>query len=450
MVIRICATSFRVLISQYLGQCDLPQYYSTMKSPSVDLISFPTHDGLAFDPFLYNIDTDVQVNGLQDCMAKDNINYDAQSFPYHTLEETASAQDLRKSESLCPGPSYNPPDMVYRSENQRLIWPLPDRNAFLQDTTSNNATRRLSESKSLSTLSDSDCGVAASQAEEVQQTQSLLQLQMEIYDCSANIFHGGATSEANVEGYQNDIEASSKLFSMTERFIKLISDTQIPSTPTERQMSISQSHQQAPTITVNAHVPEVTKNSPHCFKRGPSSQYPDGAYNDAILDSSGPRSGAGSPNTAFFHLMMGCYTCLLTVYETVIERSGGRLSIASRSARRPPMAGLSSTLSTEKDLLLQPQSQLQAISYQLSKLSSTVRAALMSSQCQRQPERYSRKFPPGSLHQSRRSPSPPMLEESAIEAVEEQERALQVKIEKLKSLFNKPRDVKKKRSRLGA
>ena len=413
-------------------------------------MTFPTHDALALDPFLYNTHTDVQVNSLQDCMGKDNVNYDAQFFPYHTLEETAPAQDLRKSEPLCPGPCYNPPDMVYRLQDQSSIWPLPDRNAFHQDTTSNNATRRLSESKSLSTLSDSDCGVAASQAEEVQQTQSLLQLQMEIYDCSANIFHRGATSEANVEGYQNHLEASSKLFSMTERFINIISDTKIVSTPTERQIFIPQPHQQAPTIKVNANVPEVPKLSPHCFKRGATSQYPDELYNDVTLDSSGPRSATGSPNTAFFHLMMGCYTRLLTVYETVIERIGGQLSVASRSARRPSIVGLSSTLATEKDLLSQSQSQLQAISHQLSKLSSTVRAALMSSQCQRQPERYSRKFPAGSLHHTRRSPSPPMLEESAIEAVEEQERAIQVKIEKLKSLFKKPRDVKKKRSRLGA
>ena len=421
-----------------------------MESPSVDLISIPTHDALTLDPFLYDTHTDVQVNGLQDCMGKDNLNYDAQSFPYHTLKVTASAQDPSKSEPLCQGPCCTPLDMVYRLEDQGFIWPLPDRNAYHQDTTSNNATRCPSESKSLSILSDNDCGAAANQAEEVHQTQSLLQLQMEIYDCSANIFHGGATSEANVEGCESRLGASSKLLSMTERFIKLISDTHIPSTLTERQLFISQPHQQAPTIKVGANVHEVTKSSPHCFKRGASSQYRDGLYNEATLDISGPRSGVGSPNTAFFHLMMGCYTRLLTVYETVIESSGGQLSVASRSARRPSMTGSSSTLATEKDLSLRSQSELQAISYQLSKLSSTVRAALMSSQCKRQPERYSRKFSAGGLHQSRRSPSPPMLEESAIEAVEEQERVIQVKIEKLKSLFNKPKDLRKRKPRLGA
>lgn len=421
-----------------------------MKPTSVDLISFPTHDALALDPFLYNTHTDVQMDVLQDCMGKDSLNYDAQSFPYHILEETVSAQDPCKPEPLCPGPCCIRPDMVYRLEDQSMIWPLPDRNAFHQDITSIDTARRPSESKSLSTLSDSDGGVAASQAEEVQQTQSLLKLQMEIYDCSATISHAGATSEADVEGYQNQSGASSKLFNATERFIKLISDTQIPSTPTERQICISQQHQLAPTTKFNANVPEVTKNLPHCFNRGDSSQCLDGSYNDAILNSSGPRSGVGSSNTAFFHLMMGCYTRLLTAYETVVESSGSQLSVASRSARRPSMAGLSSILATENDILLRSQSQLEAISYQLSKLSSTVRAALMSSQCQRQPERYSRKFSAGSLHQTRRSPSPPMLEESAIEVVEEQERALQVKIEKLKNLLNKPRDAKKKRTRLGA
>ena len=421
-----------------------------MKPTSIDLISFPTHDALALDPFLYNTDTDVHVDVLQDCMAKDNLNYDAQSFPYHILEETVSAQDPCKSEPLCQGPCCIRPDMLHTLEDQRLIWPSPDRNAFHQDITRIDANRHPSESISPSTLSDSDCGMAASQAEEVQQTQSLLQLQMEIYDCSATIFHAGATSEADVEGCQNQSGASNKLFNATERFIKLISDTQIPSTSTERHIFISQPHQPAATTKVSANIPEVTKTSPYCFKRGASSHTLDGSYNDAMVDSSGSRSGAGSSNTAFFHLMMGCYTRLLTAYETVVERSGSHLSNASRSARQPSMACQSSTLATENDLLLRSQPQLQAISYQLNKLGNAVRAALMSSQCQRQPERYSRKFSAGSLHQSRRSPSPPILEESAIEAVEEQERALQVKIEKLKSLLNKPRRVKKTRSRLGA
>lgn len=420
-----------------------------MKSTSVDLISFPAHDALTLDHFLYNTDTDVHVDVLQDCMAKNNLNYDPQSFPYHIAEESVSAQDPCKSEPLCQGPCCIRSDMVYRLEDQRLIWPLPDRNAFHQDTTSINAGRRPSESKSLSTLSDSDCGMAASQAEEVQQTQSLLQLQMEIYDYSATIFHAGATSEADVEGCQNQSGASSKLFNATERFIKLISDTQIGSTPTERQVYMPQAHQPAPTIKVNANIADVTKSSPHRSKRGASSYSLDGSYNDATLDGSGSRSGAGSSNTAFFHLMMGCYTRLLTTYETVVERSGSQLSDASRSARRPFLSGPSSTLPTEDDLL-RSQSQLQAISYQLSKLNNAVRAALMSSQCPRQPESYSRKLSAGNLHRARRSPSPTMLEESAIEAVEEQERALQAKIEKLKSILNKPRHVKKPRSGVGA
>ena len=427
----------------------MPQYYPTMKSTSNDLISFPTHDALALDPFLYNTDTDVHVN-LQDCMTKDNLNYDAQSFPYHIVEETVSGQDPCKSEPLCQGPCCIHPDMVHTLDVQRLIWPSPDRNAFHHDTTSIKANHRPSESKSLSTLSDSDCEVAASQAEEVQQTQSLLELQMEIYDCSPTISHAGAASEADSEGCQNQSGAFSKLFNATERFIKLISDTQIPSAPTEKPMFISHSHQTAATTKVNANVPEVTKTSPYWFTRGAASHTLDGSYNDAIVDSSGRRSGAGSSNTAFFHLMMGCYTRLLTAYETVVDRSGSHLSNASHSARRPSMAYLSSTLATDNDLLLRSQPQLQAISYQLSKLGNAVRAALILSQCQRQPERYSRKMSAGSLHQSRRSPSPPMLEESAVQAVEEQERALQVKIEKLKSLLNKPRHVKKTRSRLGA
>ena len=426
-----------------LGESTLPQYYPTAKSTLADLTSFPMHDALTLDPFLYNTDTDVNVDILQDCMAKDNLNYDAQFSPYHTLVETVSAQEPSKSEPLCEEPCCIRPDMVNRLGDQRLIWPSPDRDAFHGDTTSINVHRRPSETRSLSTLSDSDCATAASQTEEVQWTQSLLQLQMEIYECSATIVLAGTTSEADVEGCQSESGASRKLFNATERFIKLISGNQNPS------IFISQPHQPAPIVRVNTDVPRVTRTSPYSLKRGASSSTLDGSYSDALLDASGPRNGAGSSNTAFFHLMMGCYTRLLTAYETVVERYGNQLCDTSRLARRPSTVSLSSTLATENDPLARSQLQLQRISYQLSKLNNAVRAALMSSQCQRQPERYLWNSA-GSLHQARRSPSPQMLEESAIEVVEEQERVLQAKIEKIKSLWNNPRQIKRTKSRLDA
>ena len=374
-------------------------------------------------------------------MAKDNLNYDAQFSPYHILVETVSAQEPCKSEPLCQGPCCIRPDMANRLGDQRSIWPSPECNTFHQDATSINLDRRPSESRSLSTLSDSDCGLAASQTEEVQWTQSLLQLQMEIYECSATIVLAGTTSEADVEDCQNESGAPRKLFNATEKFIKLISGIQIPS------ISISQPHQPAPIVRVNTDVTGLTRISPYSLKRGASSSTLDGSYSDAIFDASGPRSGAGSSNTAFFHLMMGCHARLLTAYETVVERYGNQLCNASRSTRQPSTANLSSTLATENDHLARSQVQLQGISHQLSKLNSAVRAALMSSQSQRQPERYSRKFSIGNLHQARRSPSPPMLEESAIEAVEEQERMLQEKIEKFKSLVNSPRHTKRTKTR---
>ena len=419
-----------------------------MKSTSVDLIPFPTHDAFALHPFLYNTDKDVHVDVVQDCMGKDNLNYGAEFFPYNMQEETVSAQDPCKSEPLCQGPCCIRPDMGYSLEDENLIWPSPDRIAIHQVTTRINVDRRPSESKSISSVSDSDCEMAASQTEEVQRTQSLLQLQMEIYDCSATTFHAGATSETDTEGCQNQSGASSKLFNATERFIKLISDTEIHFTPTEKQSFVSQPDQPAPIMKVNANVTGVTKTSPYSLKRGASSHNLDRSYNDAMLGTSGSRNAAGSSNTAFFHLMMGCYTRLLAAYETAIERIGNQLSDSSRPARRLPTAGLSNTLATENNPLPRSQSQLQAISYQLSKLKNAVRAALSSSQYQHQPERYSRKFSAASLHQARRSPSPPMLEESAIEVVEEQERVLQVKIEKFKNLLNKPRHVKRTRPRL--
>lgn len=424
----------------YLGECSLPQYYPTTKSTSADLTSFPTHNAFALDPFLYNTDIGVNVDILQDCMAKDNLNYDAQFSPYHLLVERVSAEEPCKSEPVCQGPCCLRPDMVNRVGDQRSIWPSFDCNASHQEATSINVHRRPSESRSLSTLSDSDCGMAASQTEEVQWTQSLLQLQMEIYDCSATIVLAGTTPEADAEGCQKEPGASRKLFNATERFIALISGIQIPS------ICVSQPQQPAPMVRINTSVPGVTRTSPYSRKRGASSPILDGSYNDAILDASGTKSGAGSSNTAFFHLMMGCYTRLLTAYETVVERYGNQLCDTSRPARQPSTASLSSTLATDNDPLVRSQMQLQGISHQLSKLNNAVRAALMSSQSQRQPERYSQRFSPGNLHQARRSPSPAMLEESAIEVVEEQERVLQAKIEKLKSLFNNPRHAKRTRS----
>ena len=422
-------------------ECTLPQYCPTTKSTSADLTTFPTHDALVLDPFLYNTDADINVDILQNGMAKDNLDYDAQFSPYHILVETVSAQERCKSEPLCQGPCCFRPDMANRLGNQRLIWPSPDCNTSHQETTSINLDRRPSESRSLSTLSDSDCGLAASQTEEVQWTQSLLQLQMEIYECSATIVLADTTSEADLEGCHNESGTFRKLFNATERFIKLISGIQIPS------IFISQPHQPAPIVRVNTNGTGETRTSPYSLKRGPSSPTLDGFYNDAIFDASGPRCGAGSSNTAFFHLMMGCYTRLLTAYETVVERYGNQLCNTSRSACRPSTASLTSTPATDNDPLAGSQLQLQGISHQLSKLNNAVRAALMSSQCQRQPERYSRMFSTGSLHQARRSPSPPMLEESAIEAVEEQERVLQAKIEKFNSLLNNPRQIKRTKNR---
>ena len=379
-------------------------------------------------------------------MAKDDMNYDAQSFPYHILVDTVSQQDPCRFEPLCQGPCCIRPDMMNTLEDEILIWPSP---AVHQDITTINVDRRPSGSKSLSTLSDSDCGIAASQSAEVQRTQSLLQMQMEIYHCSATIVHAGATSEADIECCQNQSAASSKLFDATERFIKLMSDTSTSSTPTERQTFIPHPHQPAPNLGTNANIPGLPRTSPYFLKRGASSPTLDGSFNDAILDTGSPSSGAGSSNTAFFHLMMGCYTRLLTAYETLVERNGNKLSDTCRPARKPFTASLTSTLTTENDPLLKSQLQLPAISLQLSKLKNAVRGALMSSQCLRQSERYSRKLSAGSLHQARRSPSPPLLEESAMEVIEEQERVLQMKIEKFKSPLNDPRRVKRTRSRLG-
>ena len=425
-----------------LGECTLPQYCPTTKSTSADLTSFPTHDALVLDPFLYNTDADINVDTLQDGMAKDNLNYDAQFSPYHILVDTVSAQDACKSEPLCQGPCCIRPDMASKFGSQGLMWPLPDCNTSHQDTTSINLDRRPSESRSLSTLSDSDCGLAASQTEEVQWTQSLLQLQMEIYECSATIVLAGTTSEADVGGCHNESGTFRKLFNATERFIQLISGIQTSS------IFISQPHQPAPIVRVNTNSPGETRTSPYSLKRGPSSPAIDGFYSDAMFDAGGPRSGAGSSNTAFFHLMMGCHTRLLTAYETVVERYGNQLCNTSRSTRQSSAANLPSTPATDNDSLAGSQLQLQGISHQLSKLNNAVRTALMSSQCQRQLERYSRKFSiGGSLHQARRSPSPPMLEESAIEAVEEQERVLQAKIEKFDSLLNNPRCIKRTKNR---
>ena len=420
----------------------MPQYCPTTKSTSADLTSFPTNDTLILDPFLYNTDADVNLDILQDGMAKGNLNYDTQFSPYHILVETVSAQEACKSEPLCQGPCCIRPDMANRLGNQGLIWSSPDCNTSHQDTTSINLDRRPSESRSLSTLSDSDCGLAASQTEEVQWTQSLLQLQMEIYECSATIVLAGTTSEADVKGCHNESGTFRKLFNATERFIELISGIQISS------IFISQPHQPAPIVRSNTNGNRETRTSPYSLKRGASSPTLDGFYSDAIFDAGGPRSGAGCSNTAFFHLMMGCYTRLLTAYDTVVERYGNQLCNTSRSARRPSTASLSNTPATDNDPLAGSQLQLQGISHQLSRLNNAVRAALMSSQCQRQPERYSRKFSTGgSLHQARRSPSPPMLEESAIEAVEEQERVLQAKIEKFNSLLNNPRHIKRTKNR---
>ncbi|KAK3174768.1 hypothetical protein OEA41_002014 [Lepraria neglecta] len=398
----------------------IPQCPSMTKSKSMDQINFLPHDppiqlDSARDEFLYQSPSTLDMNLLDDSMMVDDS---------------------------------TPSEMAHILEDTRMLFPSPCPNTSQQDNPMPERRRRLSVSKSLSTLRTGILDFGTSQTDELKQTQSMLQLQIEIYDCSATIIHSDTTFEIDNQGCQNQSGALGKLFCATEKFIKLISDTCSPQHPTTPQASTLISPMSARSAGSSNTTMAVEKRP--SLKRGASSPALDGSFGSFMFDAMpSSKCDAAFSSTAAFHLMMACHTRLLTAYDTIINSIGAQLSDASNSGRRPSTASLSiGAFTIESGTSLESRLHLQVISHQLSNLSDALRRALLSSRSHRQAEDFSSRATMRSLYQARRPATPPTLEESAMELVEEQEMILQMKIKKIKNMSSEPQNSRRTRSRM--
>ena len=418
------------------------------KSKSLDQINFLPHDppiqpDSAHDEFLYQSPSTLDMNLLDDSMMVDDSTYSTPSSTYISPAERASRQSSCRPEATFQDTCYSPSEMAHILEDPGMLFPSPCPNTSQQDKPMPERWRRLSVSKSLSTLRTGILDFGTSQTDELKQTQSMLQLQIEIYDCSATIIHSDTTFEIDNQGCQNQSGALGKLFCVTEKFIKLISDTCSPRHPTTPQAS-------ALILPMSPRSTTMAVENRPSLKRGASSPALDGSFGSFMFDATpSSKCDTAFSSTAAFHLMMACHTRLLTAYDTIINNIGAHLSDAPNSGRRPSTASLSiGAFTIESGTSLESRLHMQVISHQLSNLSDALRRALLSSRSHRQAEDFSSRGTMRSLYQARRPATPPTLEESAMELVEEQEMMLQVKIKKIKNMSSEPQNSRRTRSRM--
>ena len=423
------------------------------KSKSLDQINFLPHDppiqpDSACDEFLYQSPSTLDMNLLDDSMVVDDSTYSTPSSTYISPAERASRQSSCRPEAMFQDTCYSPSEMAHVLDDTKTLFPSPCPNTSQQDKPMPERRRRLSVSKSLSTLRTGILDFGMSQTDELKQTQSMLQLQIEIYDCSATIIHSDTKFEVDNQGCQNQSGALGKLFCATEKFIKLISDTCSPHHPTTPQASALFSPMTVHSAGSSNTTMAVEKRP--SLKRGASSPALDGSFGSFMFDAMpSSKCDAAFSSTAAFHLMMACHTRLLTAYDTIINNIGAQLSDASNSACRPSTASLSiGAFTIESGTSLESRLHLQVISHQLSNLSNALRRALLSSRSHRQAEDFSSRATMRSLYQAQRPATPPTLEESAMELVEEQEMILQMKIKNIKNMSSEPHNSRRTRSRM--
>ena len=380
-------------------------------------------------------------------MVDDSTSYSTPSSTFLSPFESASRQSSCRPETALQDTSF-PSEVGNTLEDGRMLFPSPYTNLCPEDNAKLGRQRSLTASRSLTTLRTAE-QASAGQTDELRRTQSMLQLQIEIYDCSAIIIHSSSTSETDDESFQNQSAALGKLFCATEKFINLISETCSSQQPTTPQTSALVTPLSARSVG-SSNTTTTGEKRPTTLKRGASSPALDGSFGQFMFDAMpSSQCEAAFSSTAAFHLMMACHTRLLTAYDTIINNIGLQLSNASNSGRRPSTASLSiGAFTIESGTFLESHLHLQVISHQLSTLSEALRRALLSSKTRRQQDDFSSKTALRTFYQARRPTTPPTLEESAMELVEEQEVMLQLKIKKIKSLSSEPPSSRRTRTRL--
>ena len=437
----------------HLGDYTMPQCPSMIKSKPSDQINRQQYDppaqpDSAHDEFLFQSPINLNMSMLDDSMMVDNSTYSTPSSTHVSPAERASRQSFSRPESRVQDRYYSDPDMAYRLKDARMLFPSPCHKSSHQDKPVLERQRRLSVSKSMSTLRTGAQELVTNQTDELKQTESMLQLQIEIYDCSAKIIHSDTNLETNHQACHNQSGTLGKLFCATEKFINLISETCSPQRPTTPQTSALPSPLSARSAESNNS--NMAGQNGTSLKRGASSPAPDGSFGSFMFNAMpSSKCDAAFSSTAAFHLMMACHTRLLTAYDIIINNIGSQLANDSNYGNPPSTASLSiGTFTIESGTFLESRLHLQVISHQLSNLSDALRRALLSSRSQRRPEDFSSGATLRGFYQGRRPATPPTLEESAMELVDEQEMILQMKIKRIKTISSEPQNSRRTRTRL--
>ena len=420
-----------------------PQYPLIIPSKSVDESTFQTFDALAFDPFLYITSANIDESIIHDPIARDYSDYYSQLSRYHQPAEATLQQSAYQSDDSSQT-YYLDPAAIDPLVAQPSILQFSQPNVISNGDMRLDQQHLLADSTPLLVSEGYDTGSSVRETEEMQRAQPLLQLQWEIYRRSATILRSDTSLKRGNEAYQNHSGALDRLFDVTEKFIKLLTDTHGFKDHTAVEKIDLQQHKDHPRNALNEFNPSVTETRTSSLKRRASSLGHSGSSPNAILDT---RCGTEPLTMAAFHLIMGCHTRLLTAYGNVIDKMGVEASDAPQLSRPSYASSLSTSIPNvkiDKSLL----HQLQIISKQLSKLNKAVHAALLWSQNMRQAEHFPRKVSLGGLQQARRSSSPPMLEESAIEIVEQQQSILEMKIDEIRLLASGLQQARRVRTRL--
>lgn len=277
-----------------------------------------------------------------------------------------------------------------------------------------------------------------SQTYESKYSRTILQLQFEIYDCSGKIIYPRSIAhafESADQQRQSRSESLGKLFCTAEKFIKFIVDF-------SRSPPTCSSPPNPPSIAVPSTVKPTStgamdqEHNYYSTSSKPGASSPAlGPFGQEISDTVTP-SESRFPDAATFHLIMACYTRLLTAYDVIIETIAGQLPCPSNLSHGPcSPIGTSFSIgdfTVHSGTFLESLVHLQVISHQLGRLGDALYRYLLLSQPPRQTENFST----ASLrrpYQARCTTGPPTtMGDSAMEMVEEQEMALKAKIAKIR------------------
>ena len=364
-------------------------------------------------------------------------------FPaYMTPRDRASTYSInqvtRKPDGAVQDFSQGVQNVTTITEDARLAFPSPCPTLLYQENPSfSKQCSKLAKGSSM-TLGLSHRHPDMSQTHEFKHSQTILQLQIEIYDCSGRIIYPcsiGHVSESDDQQRPSRSGSLGKLFCTAEKFIKFIvqfcSSPQAcspPSTPSSLDLSS--------TMTPSGTAVADAERRCHSDLPKPGVSSPAlGSFGQEIPDTV-PPSEPRFPDAATFHLIMACYTRLLAAYDVIIETVVTQLHSPSDFGGGP-CSPINTSFSigdftVHSGTFLESLLHLQVISHQLGRLGDALYRLLLS-QPPRQAEDFSTALP-RRPYQARRMGAPATIGDSAMEIVEEQEMALKMKIAKIRAL----------------